>query len=158
MTPELDRQFAALAAENIRLHPVRYYLLLPAGRMLDMWLRPRTELMPLDTHFWRFQQDPHDSLCALALGALNLAYLSAAVAGAWVMRRKMKYLALLLTYPVVRSLFLATTGAAEDRYTMECFPFVFVLAAGFLSWWHCRKALAGGGGLEAAGPELCVRP
>ena len=61
MTPELDRQFASLAVENIRLHPVRYYLLLPAGRMLDMWLRPRTELMPLDTHFWRFSQDPHDS-------------------------------------------------------------------------------------------------
>ncbi|MGC2211201.1 MAG: glycosyltransferase family 39 protein [Candidatus Korobacteraceae bacterium] len=156
MTPELDRQFAALAAENVRLHPVRYYLLLPAGRMLDMWLRPRTELMPVDTHFWRIKQDPRDSLCALALAALNLAYLAAAVAGAWVMRRSMKwyYLGLLLTYPVVRSLFLATTGASEDRYTMECFPLVFVLAAGFLSWWQSRKVSAGSSGLDAASPEL----
>ena len=139
MTPELDRQFAELAARNIRLHPVRYYLLLPAARTLDMWLRPRTELMPLDTHFWKFAEDPHDSLCALALGALNLAYVAAALAGAWVMRRRMKYLALLLAYPLLRSLFLATTGAAEDRYTLECFPFVLVLAAGFLSWWQGRR-------------------
>jgi 4-amino-4-deoxy-L-arabinose transferase-like glycosyltransferase len=160
MTPELDRQFGALAEENIRAHPVRYYLLLPAGRMLDMWLRPRTELMPLDTHFWRFQQDPHDSLCSLALGALNLAYLAAAVAGAWVMRRRMKwqYLGLLLVYPVVRSLFLATTGASEDRYTMECFPFVFVLAAGFLSWWQSRKAAAGDGEMDAAPAFHPARP
>jgi hypothetical protein len=143
---------------------VRYYLLMPAGRMLDMWLRPRTEIMPLDTHFWRYQDDLYDSLCALALGALNLAYLAAAVAGAWVMRRRMKYLGLLLTYPVVRSLFLATTGAAEDRYTMECFPFVFVLAAAFLSWWQSRGwatgdvtgdvagDVAGSGELDAARP------
>jgi 4-amino-4-deoxy-L-arabinose transferase-like glycosyltransferase len=143
MTPELDRQFASLARENIRLHPVRYYLLLPASRMLDMWLRPRSELMPLDTHFWKFAVDPHDALCDLALAALNLAYVAAAVAGAWVMRRKVKYLGLLLTYPVVRSLFLATTGASEDRYTLECFPFVFVLAAGFLSWYESRLAARG---------------
>ena len=150
MTPELDRQFAAVAAENIRLHPVRYYLLLPAARTLDMWLRPRTEMMPLDTHFWRIAEDPHDSLCALALGALNLAYLAAAGAGAWVLRPSTPRpgsrlqmagvaLGLLLTYPIARSLFLATTGAAEDRYTLECFPFLFVLAAGFPSWWESRR-------------------
>jgi 4-amino-4-deoxy-L-arabinose transferase-like glycosyltransferase len=158
MTPELDRQFAVLAAENIRLHPVRYHLLLPAGRMLDMWLRPRTELMPVDTHFWKFKQDPHDSLCALALAALNLAYVAAAVAGAWVMRRRVKYLGLLLAYPVVRSLFLATIGASEDRYTMECFPFVFVLAAGFLTWWQSPGVTVGDGGPDTARPELTPQP
>ena len=141
MTPELDRQFAALARENIRMHPVRYYLLLPAARMVDMWLRPRSELMPLNTHFWEIAQDPYDAWCDLALGALNLAYVAAAVAGAWVMRRRMKYLGLLLTYPVVRSLFLATTGAAEERYTLECFPFVLVLAAALLNWWQSRGLL-----------------
>lgn len=139
MTPELDRQFGAIAAENIRLHPVRYYLLLPTARTLDMWFRPRSEMLPLDVHFWEFKSDPHDALCNLALGLLNLAYVAAAVAGAWVLRRKAKYLGLLLTYPIVRSLFLATTGGAEDRYTLECFPFVFVLAAGWLSWWQNRK-------------------
>ena len=151
ITPELDRQFGALADENIRLHPVRYHLLMPAGRMLDMLLRPRTELMPIDTHFWRFKEDPHDSLCGWALGALNLVYMAAAVAGAWVMRRR-KYLGLLLIYPVVRLLFLATTGAVEDRYTMELFPFIFVLAAGFLSWWQSRGVAAGAGEPDAERP------
>ena len=138
MTPELDRQFADLAEESIRHHPVRYYLLLPVARTLDMWFRPRSEMMPLDTHFWRLAVDPHDSLCALALAALNLFYVAAAVAGAWLLRRQLPgvTLGLLLTYPIVRTVFLATTGAAEDRYTLECFPFVFVLAAGFLSWWE----------------------
>jgi len=138
MTPELDRQFAALAAENILTHPIRYYRLLPVARALDMWLRPRSEMLPLDTHFWQIATDPHDAWCAIALAVLNFAYIAAAVAGAWLMRHRIRYLALLLTYPVVRSLFLATTGAAEDRYTLECFPFVIVLAAGFLSWWQSR--------------------
>lgn len=139
VTPEMDRQFAALADENIRRHPIRVHVLLPIGRTLDMWFRPRTEMLPLDTHFWQIQVDTHDALCSIALGLLNFAYVAAAAAGVWLLRRRLLPLVLLLTYPVVRSLFLATTGAAEDRYTMECFPFIFVLAAGFLSWWETRK-------------------
>jgi len=139
ITPEMDRQFAELAAANIRRHPIRYRLLLPIGRTLDMWFRPRTEMLPLDTHFWQISEDPHDSLCSIALGLLNLGYVMAAAAGAWLLRRRLVPLALLLTYPIVRSLFLATTFAAEDRYTMECLPIVFVLAGGFLSWWQTRK-------------------
>ena len=145
MTPQLDRQFAALAEENIRLHPVRYYFLLPVARVLDMWFRPRSEMMPLDSHFWEIKQDPHDALCGIALAGLNLAYVAAAVVGAWLLRRRIKYLGLLLTYPVVRSLLLAFTGASEDRYTMECFPFVLVLAAGFLSWWQSRAQVVQSG-------------
>lgn len=139
LTPQLDRQFATLAEENIHIHPIRYYLLLPIARMLDMWFRPRSEMMPLDTHFWEINRDPHDAWCDIALALLNLAYVAAAIAGAWFMRRRMKYLSLLLAYPVVRSLFLATTGASEDRYTLECFPFVIVLAAGFLAWYQARQ-------------------
>ncbi len=139
MTPELDRQFAALAEENIRIHPLRYYLLLPTARMLDMWFRPRSEMMPLDAHFWKIRADPHDAWCDIALALLNLAYVAAAVAGAWLMRGRIKYLPMLLTYPVVRSLFLAATGMSEDRYTLECFPFVLVLAAGLLAWWKERR-------------------
>jgi hypothetical protein len=139
MTPEIDRQFGALADENIQIHPIRYHLLLPTARILDMWFRPRSEMMPLDTHFWEIIEDPHDAWCDIALALLNLAYVAAAVAGAWLMRLRIKHLALLLTYPMVRSLFLATTGASEDRYTLECFPFVFVLAAAFLAWSQTRR-------------------
>jgi 4-amino-4-deoxy-L-arabinose transferase-like glycosyltransferase len=139
ITPELDRQFTALANENIHSHPLRYYLGLPVARTLDMWFRPRTEMLPLDTHFWQLRQDPHDSLWSIALGLLNLFYLVTAMAGAWLLRRRIPSLALLLTYPVVRTLFLATTGSSEDRYTMECLPFIFVLAAGFLASWQSRR-------------------
>jgi len=139
MTPELDRQFAAIAEENIRLHPIRYYLLLPAARTLDMWFRPRTQLLPLETHFWKVRGDLHDALCNFALMVLNFAYIAGAVAGAWLLRHRIKHLSLLLTYPVMRSLFLATTGMTEDRYTLECFPFVLVLAGCYLAWWESRR-------------------
>ena len=45
ITPELDARFAALAAARIQAAPLRYYLWLPALRIADMWLRPRTELL-----------------------------------------------------------------------------------------------------------------
>jgi 4-amino-4-deoxy-L-arabinose transferase-like glycosyltransferase len=150
MTPQLDSQFAALAEENIRLHPLRYYVVLPVARTLDMWFRPRCEMLPLDTHFWRLSEDMHDALCNWALAALNLAYVGAAAAGAWLMRGRIRRLSLLLTYPIVRTLFLATTGAAEDRYTLECFPFVLVLAAAFVSWHASRK----GAEQSALAPQL----
>jgi 4-amino-4-deoxy-L-arabinose transferase-like glycosyltransferase len=138
MTPELDRSFAELAAENVRAHPLRFYLLMPSARLADMWLRPRTEMLPLDTHFWNFAGDPYDSACSLALAALNLFYLGAAAAGLWLLRRREPYWGLLLCYPLLRSLLLAAMGAAEDRYTLECLPFVLVLAAAALSWREVR--------------------
>jgi 4-amino-4-deoxy-L-arabinose transferase-like glycosyltransferase len=143
ITPDVDQQFTALARQNVRRHPIRYYVLLPVARTLDMWFRPRTEMLPLDTHFWQIRQDPHDSLISIALGVLNLLYLGCAVAGAWLLRRRLWPFALLLVYPVVRSLFLATTFASEDRYTMECFPAIFVLAAGFVTFWWERRRSAG---------------
>jgi hypothetical protein len=96
-------------------------------------------MMPLDTHFWEIIDDPHDAWCDIALALLNFVYLAAAVAGAWFLRHRIRYLSLLLTYPIVRSLFLATTGMSEDRYTLECFPFILVLAAGFLVWRRSRR-------------------
>jgi hypothetical protein len=75
--------------------------------------------------------------------ALNFAYIAAAVAGAWLLRHRIRHLSLLLTYPVIRSLFLATTGMSEDRYTLECYPLVLVLAACFLAWWESRRQPAG---------------
>ncbi len=130
-----------MARENARRYPIRQHVLLPALRMADMWLRPRTEMLPLDSHFWRIRQDPHDALWSIALGLLNLVYLVLAVAGAWLLRHRYWPLALLLIYPVVRSLFLVGTGATEDRYTMECYPAILVLAGGFLAWWMEKRSL-----------------
>ena len=131
MTPELSDQFGQLADASIRRHPIRYYILLPMGRMLDIWLRPRTEMLPLDTHWWRFQTDPRDSFFALSLLLLNLMLVAAAIAGTFRLK-KARYVSLLLIYPVVRTVFLGVLGGVEDRYTLECFPFVILLAAVFV--------------------------
>jgi 4-amino-4-deoxy-L-arabinose transferase-like glycosyltransferase len=135
MTPEIDQQFAQLAQERIHSYPFRYYVRLPLGRVADLWLRPRTEMLPLDTHWWEFDEDPEDAWKATALGVLNLLLVLSAIAGA--ARGQVKYLGLLVVYPVVRTLLLMKMAAVEDRYTLECFPMLFVLAA---AWWQRGRA------------------
>src|SRR5205085_10423314 len=52
ISPELDARFASLAAQRVHDSPLRYYVLLPLLRVADMWLRPRTELLPSDSRWW----------------------------------------------------------------------------------------------------------
>ncbi len=82
VTPELDAQFSALAQERIRAHPFRYYFALPALRIADMWLRPRTELLPPDSRWYEFDDDKKWIVLALGLGILNLLYVLGGAAGA----------------------------------------------------------------------------
>jgi 4-amino-4-deoxy-L-arabinose transferase-like glycosyltransferase len=126
MTPELDARFAALAAERIRVAPLRYYVWLPALRIADMWLRPRTELLPSDPRWWEFDDDPKWSALAVALGVINLLYVGAALAGL-VRGRFVAHIGLLLTFVVLRSAFLGTLENPEPRYTLECYPIVVLL-------------------------------
>ena len=67
MSPELDARFAALAAQRVRAAPLRYYVWLPALRIADMWLRPRTELFPSDPRWWEFNDDAAGSQSAWCL-------------------------------------------------------------------------------------------
>jgi 4-amino-4-deoxy-L-arabinose transferase-like glycosyltransferase len=127
MTPELDSQFASLAAQRIHDAPLRYYLWLPLARVADMCLRPRTEALPLDSHWWRFRRDPKDSLIGVLLGAINLAYFVAALIG--VARKRIAYVGLFVLWIALRCAFLATLENPEPRYTLECFPVVCVFAA-----------------------------
>ncbi len=127
MTPELDAKFAELARERIRHNPLRFYVALPAICALDMWLRPRTEMLSIDVHWWRYQDDPRGSTIAIALGVLNFALLAAA---AWSLRnaRHMRYVGLLLTFVVVRTVLLQPFTPPEPRYVLECYPVVLALA------------------------------
>jgi 4-amino-4-deoxy-L-arabinose transferase-like glycosyltransferase len=129
VSPELDRGFEAIAAERIRAHPARYYLWLPGLRIADMWLRPRTELLPSDSRWWEFDDEPRWSVVAVAFGAINLLYVLAAIAG-WTRSRKAELLGLLVLFVVVRSAFLGTLENPEPRYTLEMYPIAIVLAAG----------------------------
>lgn len=128
VTPELDAQFAALAAERIRAAPVRYYGLLPLWRVADMWLWPRTERFPVNLWWWEdVGEHPRDTAIAVGLGLLNLGYLGLAAFG-WA-RRRVPLKAVLVGYIVLRCILLATMENPEQRYTLMMFPMMF-LAAG----------------------------
>jgi hypothetical protein len=134
MTPEIDGRFGALAAERIHTAPVRYYVWLPALRIADMWLRPRTELFPSDPRWWEFNDDHRWLAVSLGFGLVNLAYVVLALAG-WVRAREFFGIGLFVLFLLLRSAFLGSLENPEPRYTLECYPLVIVLASGLLS---CR--------------------
>jgi len=126
VTPEIDARFAALAEERIHAAPLRYYVWLPALRIADMWLRPRTELFPSDPRWWEFNDDQRWLALSLAFGVINLAYVLMGVAG-FVRGRTTFVIGMFLVFVVLRSLFLGSLENPEPRYTLECFPALIVL-------------------------------
>ncbi|MBV8206542.1 MAG: glycosyltransferase family 39 protein [Acidobacteria bacterium] len=132
MTGPLDAQFGALAARRIARHPLRYYAWLPALRALDLWARPRTEMLPLDSHWWQFDQDLHDAILGTAIGLLGWLYLAAALLA---LRPgvHVRFGGLLLLFVVLRSAFLASMPNPEQRYVLECFPALLVFAGAGLA-------------------------
>ncbi len=131
MTPELDAGFAALAAARVRAAPLRYYLWLPAVRIADMWLRPRTELLPPDPRWWEFDDDPPWLAVSVFFGLLNLAYVLAGAIGLF-RYRAIFGIELFVLFLALRSLFLGTLENPEPRYTLECYPIVIIAAAALL--------------------------
>jgi 4-amino-4-deoxy-L-arabinose transferase-like glycosyltransferase len=128
ITPELDARFATLAAERIRNSPFRYYISLPALRISDMWLRPRTELFPSDPRWWEFNDDSRWLALSLAFGLINLVYVVMFFLG--LPRSRATFgIALFVSFLLLRSLFLGTLENPEPRYTLECYPAVMLLAS-----------------------------
>ena len=133
-TPAFDAEFAAIAAERVRAHPVRYYALLPVAKLGDMWLRPRTELMKLPLVWWQMGKHPGASLVEAVYGALDWGLLGLAVVGWWRWGR-VRWggwgpVALAAGgFVVLRSVLLMTIDNSEPRYTLECFPVVLLLAS-----------------------------
>jgi 4-amino-4-deoxy-L-arabinose transferase-like glycosyltransferase len=132
MTAELDGRFAALAASRIHAAALRYYLWLPVLRIADMWLRPRTELLPGDPRWWEFNDNPVWLAVSIILGIVNLAYVTAGVAGLW-RTRAIFGIGLFVFFLVLRSLFLGTLENPEPRYTLECYPIIIFAAAALLT-------------------------
>jgi len=144
MTPELDARFGNLAADRIRAHPVRYYVELPLLRVADMWLRPRTEILPPDVRWWEFNDDTKQSILAVGFGLLNLVYVAAALLALILGQARppsgIRWAGLLVSFLLLRSAFLGTLENPEPRYTLECYPAIIVLASSLL----CRSGFAGG--------------
>jgi hypothetical protein len=136
MTPEFDTRFATLASERIRSAALRYYLWLPAIRIADMWLRPRTELFPSDPRWWEFNDDHRWLAVSLGFGIINLIYFAMAgfslvrglVQGMF-RRREIFGMGLFVLFLLLRSAFLGTLENPEPRYTLECYPMVIFLAS-----------------------------
>jgi len=133
-TPEFDAEFARIAAERIEEHPLRYYVVLPVAREMDMWLRPRLELTTMPVNWWAVGAHPLKSAEEIAYALLNAAYLALAVVG-WVRWRRSGWdgswavAYAMLGFVALRCALLLTLDNSEPRYTLECFPVVIVLAA-----------------------------
>ncbi len=126
--PELDARFEALARQRIGASPLRYYVWLPLVRVSDMWLRPRTELLPSDSRWWEFDDTTRWSVLAVVIGAINIFYIGAALVGL-IRGSFAAHLGLLLLFALLRTAFLGTLENPEPRYTLECYPVVIVLAS-----------------------------
>ncbi|HEY4355125.1 MAG TPA: glycosyltransferase family 39 protein [Acidobacteriaceae bacterium] len=133
-TPDVDAGFAELARERIAAHPLRFYVVMPLARLADMWLHPRTELMRMPLDWWKWREHPGKSLFSAMYALLNLAYLGLAIAGlrrwsrlGWSGARALGYA--MVAFVLLRSALLMTLDNSEQRYTLECFPVVLLLAS-----------------------------
>ena len=128
LTPDIDARFATLAAQRIHDAPLRYYLWLPAIRIADMWLRPRTELTSADPRWWEFNDDRRFLVLSLGFGLINLVYVGMGLCGL-VRGGEIFGIGLFVLFLLLRSLFLGTLENPEPRYTLECYPAVILLAS-----------------------------
>jgi 4-amino-4-deoxy-L-arabinose transferase-like glycosyltransferase len=132
VSPALDARFEHLAEQRIHNAPFRYHVWLPLARVADMWLRPRTEMLPSDTRWWEFDDDLRWSILAVSLGLIGVFYVGAGIAGMF-WGRLLPPAGLLLLFVLLRSGFLSTLENPEPRYTLECYPVIIVFAAALLA-------------------------
>jgi hypothetical protein len=146
LTPDLDARFNALAAERIHDHPLLYHVGLPIARVLDMALRPRTELTTLSDEWWMWREHRAESAFAASYAALNLAFYGFAFAGFSLWRRRawlspnphepnppspglraFRELAFAMAASLLlRAAMLLFIDNSEPRYTLGFFPVFFI--------------------------------
>lgn len=135
MTPVLDHEFSALAQERSARRPLRTYISIPLARMWAMWFTPRVALLPYSGNLWppaeNWRINRMDFGVTLGFGLLNFAYFGLALLGAWRFRR-LPAIAFLVTFVIVRTLFLTQLQTVEPRYVIVCYP--VILALGALAW------------------------
>jgi len=139
MTRDFDARFERLAQQRIAVDPLRYYVWLPLGRVADMWLRPRVENLNVDRDWWVYSRHRAETRFSWGYAGLNVLYLTLAAIGIVLRPRLWKAM---LAYILLRSALLLTVEAPETRYTIECFPMLFVLAGIGLYWVMVRVCLS----------------
>ncbi|HEY6266875.1 MAG TPA: hypothetical protein VIX11_01140 [Candidatus Acidoferrum sp.] len=132
MTRSLDLQFAELARERSRHHPIRTYVWVPLERSASMWFTPRTTLLPFPGRFWpladSYHRNPAEFEVTLGFAFLNVFYVVLFLAAAWLCRTNPGVL-LIVTFIVVRTAFLTQLQTCEPRYVLVCFPALLAVAA-----------------------------
>ena len=100
-----------------------------------MWLRPRVENLPIDLDWWVYARHRAETRFSWAYAGLNAFYLLLGFGGLWLRPRLWPWM---LAFMAMRSAMLLTVGAPEARYTLECFPMLFVLGGTglyrFMNW------------------------
>ena len=140
LSAPIDARFNALGEQRIHAHPVLYYAGLPIARLLNMILRPRTELMDAPLEWWEWSDHPAQTAFAAVYAALNLGYIALGLAGiiawrrrAWLSAGSVPHAYRELAFAMAASLILRcalllTIDNSEPRYTLEFFPVLFVWA------------------------------
>ncbi len=129
-TREIDARFGKIAEERIQADSTRYYLALPVARVLNMMLRPRTEILAVPVEWWQFRK--WGDWFSLGYAGLNAAFLVLAGVGfarrvAWTKYAPVVW-AMVATIGL-RVALLLTVDNSEPRYTLEFFPVLIVLGS-----------------------------
>jgi hypothetical protein len=132
MTRSLDLEFAELARERTRRHPIRTFVWIPIERAAAMWFTPRITLLPYSGRLWppgeSWHGSPTDFEVTLGFAMLNIIYIGMALAAARSWQTNTGIL-LIVAFIVIRTAFLTQLQTCEPRYVLVCFPALLALGA-----------------------------
>jgi len=108
------------------------------ARLLNMLLRPRTELMNVSLDWWKWRESRRDAVFGTAYAALNLVYIVLGGVGLWRWKkqqwRRHRELAMgMILFVLLRCALLLTLDNSEPRYTLELFPLLVIWAGAVFS-------------------------
>jgi hypothetical protein len=132
MTRTLDLEFAELARQRAKHHPIRTCIWIPIERAAAMWFTPRITLLPYSGRLWplgeSYQTNPVDFEVTLGYAILNVIYVAIFLAAAWFWRANFG-VSLIVAFIVIRTAFLTQLQTCEPRYVVVCFPALLAVAA-----------------------------
>jgi 4-amino-4-deoxy-L-arabinose transferase-like glycosyltransferase len=133
MTRSLDLEFAELANERAKRHPIRTYVSIPIERAAAMWFTPRITLLPYSGRLWpaaeSYRSNPVDFEVTLGLALLNALYVLMALRAARFWRTNPAGVLLIVAFIVIRTAFLTQLQTCEPRYVLVCFPALLAMGA-----------------------------
>lgn len=132
MTRAVDLEFAELARQRARRHPIRTYVWISIERAAAIWFTPRIALLPYSGRLWplteSYRSDPTGFEVTLGFALLNVLYVAMALAAAWSWRTNPGIL-LIVAFILIRTAFLTQLQTCEPRYVSVCFPALLAMGA-----------------------------